>query len=212
MSPGSVSQRALHKHMRRACFAHCHSCSCWCSCWKSCGHCESNSIRCPVTGCVKPRVLACSAGRAKPSTAARAAASRLLRLPMTVRAAAAWPGPYRSSPSRECPMWRACTLQRKTIGQCHTVQAATTSAGNQRQQVCSCAYTAGAVSAADELHMQQQQLVLACWFAGPAHASHAPFSISGNGAGWLGASIYPSLHHSKVIASMSTNKHCQTVT
>jgi hypothetical protein len=31
-------------------------------------------------------------------------------LPMTVRAAAAWPGPYKSSPSKGCLMCRACTL------------------------------------------------------------------------------------------------------
>lgn len=53
------------------------------SCLKSAGHSESNSIRCLVTGWVNPRVLACSAGRPKPSTAAFAAAAKLPRLPTT---------------------------------------------------------------------------------------------------------------------------------
>lgn len=66
-----------------------HSCKLSYSFLKSAGHSESNSMRCRVTGCVNPRVLACKAGLPKPSTAAFAAANKLLRLPMTCRAAAA---------------------------------------------------------------------------------------------------------------------------
>lgn len=135
---------------------------------------------------MKPRVLACRAGRPKPSTAAFAAAVRLLRLPMTWREEAAWFGPYTSSPSSGCPMCLACTLCVHAQGEviyrhtrtCHEKKqqhsrgVSTKSTGtyavfaNQREKASSIAHSK------DSSHVQTTRHTNLIWCVRPVSSFH----------------------------------------